>query len=404
MVNPKRLALWAIPAMLPLFLISCPPDPGDGGIALPAPQSPHPGVALNLQTIAEDLDRPLFLTGPTGVSGQLYIVEQGGQILLYSGGEVLAEPFLDLSGTVGSSSGELGLLGMALHPDYLLNGFFYVHYTNGDGNSTFARYRRSLLNTNEADPGSASVLLTVEQPQSNHKGGMLAFGPDGYLYIALGDGGGANDPDNNAQSLDTLLGKILRIDVDGDAPYAIPEDNPFVNTDGARPEIWAYGLRNPWRFSFDRQSGDLWIGDVGQNAFEEINFQDSTSGGGVNFGWRPREGFTCRTGEEDCELPGATDPLLAYFRLGSQAVTGGYMYRGGAIPALNGTYLFADFVGHAVYSLTQPGGEIKVLNETENLQGDSVDFGGIASFGEDSAGELYIVDYGNGAVYKIVPG
>lgn len=403
-MKPIRLARWAIPAILPLVLLSCPVLTELGGIGLPLPVSPHPGVALNLETIATGLERPLFLTGPQGLSGDLYIVQQDGKILLYSGGEIQAEPFLNLAETMGSSEGELGLLGMALHPDYLLNGFFYVHYTNAEGNSTFARYRRSLLNPSQADPATATILLTVEQPFGNHKGGMLAFGPDRYLYIGLGDGGSANDPNNNAQSLDSLMGKILRIDVDGDAPYSIPADNPFVNTEGARHEIWAYGLRNPWRFSFDRQSGDLWIGDVGQNAYEEIDFQDSTSGGGINYGWRNREGNLCRNGEENCELPGATDPLLSYFRVGNQAVTGGYVYRGSAIPALNGTYLFADFVGHSVYSLTQPGGEVEVLNETDNLKGDTIEFGGLASFGEDSAGELYILDYDNGKVHKIVPG
>ncbi len=402
MLNRKRIALWAIPALLPLVLMSCPPKAGEGAIALPLPQTPHPGVALDLQTIAEGLDRPLFLTGPSALSDQLYIVQQSGVIRLLSGGELQEEPFLDLTETMGSSSGEMGLLGMALHPDYLLNGFFFVHYTNDDGNSTFARYRRSLLNPNVADPATATILLTVEQPFFNHKGGMLAFGPDGYLYIALGDGGGANDPNNNAQSLETLLGKILRIDVDGDAPYEVPEDNPFVGTPNARPEIWAYGLRNPWRFSFDRQSGDLWIGDVGQNAFEEINFQDSSSGGGINYGWRQREGYVCRTGEDNCELPGATDPLLAYFRLGGQSIAGGYIYRGGAIPALNGTYFFSDYSAKAIFSLTQPGGEIEVLNETENLEGDSVELGAVASFSEDASGELYVLDYEKGDVYKIV--
>lgn len=398
----KRLALWTIPAFMPFVLLSCPAPPDNAGIPLPAPVSPHPGVALNLQKIADGLDRPLFLTAAPGLSGQLYIAQQDGKILINSGGEVLDEPFLDLGETIGSSGGELGLLGMALHPDYLLNGFFYVHYTNDEGNSTFARYRRSLLNTSKADPASATVLLTVEQPFSNHKGGMLAFGPDGYLYIGLGDGGSANDPNNNAQSLDSLLGKILRIDVDGEAPYGIPADNPFVNTPDARPEIWAYGLRNPWRFSFDRQSGDLWIGDVGQNAFEEINFQDSTSGGGTNYGWRQREGFECRNGEENCELPGATDPLLAYFTLGGQSITGGYIYRGAAIPDLNGTYFFADYSSKGVYSLTQPGGAIKVLNETGNLESSTINLGSVASFGEDASGELYVLDYERGAVYKIV--
>lgn len=398
----RRLAAASVLSALPVLNLSCPPAGSEGGIALPLPVQPHPGVALDVAEVSEGLDRPVFLCSAPGDANRLYIVEQSGVIQVVEGGEVRETPFLDLSETVGSNQGEMGLLGMAFHPDYADNGRFYVHYTNDDNNSTFASYLRS-EEPGVADPDSGTVLLTVEQPFHNHKGGMLAFGPDGYLYIGLGDGGGANDPENNAQNRGNLLGKILRIDVDRLAPYAIPEDNPFVGVEGVRPEIWAYGLRNPWRFSFDRQTGDLWIGDVGQNALEEVNFQPAASDGGENYGWRVREGDICRPGEDNCDLPGAVEPLLSYFRVGPQSVTGGYVYRGAAIPALQGTYLFADFAGASVYSLTRSGGQVRVLNETDNLDGGAFTFSSIASLGEDGQGELYVLEYGAGRVWKIVP-
>lgn len=401
-----RWIRWALLPLLPLGLLSCPvaenaPDgSGQAGVVAGGKQA-----ALALAPVAEGLSRPLFVTAAPGQPGRLYIVEQGGRILIHEGGAVRETPFLDVASLMGGVSGERGLLGLAFHPDYEHNGRFYVDYTDMDGMTTVALYCRFADDEYRADPATAAILLGIPQPFSNHNGGMLAFGPDGYLYIASGDGGSANDPQNNGQSLDTLLGKILRIDVDGASPYGIPANNPFVGVDGAREEIWAYGLRNPWRLSFDRETGDLWIGDVGQGALEEIDFQPADSAGGENYGWRVREGDACRPGEAACDLPGAVDPVYSYSRLGSQSVTGGFVYRGSAIPKLAGTYLFADYIGGTVYALTRDGnGNVTVADETDNLNDGSTTLRNVASFGEDLDGELYIVDYGAGAVYRIVPG
>jgi len=388
----------ATPAILALglsaALMSCPYAPG--------PSEPSKGDMMRLALVAQGLSRPLFVTAPPGDDTRLLIVEQGGRIRLCKDGVLASTPFLDLSALIGTASGERGLLGMAFHPDYPNNGIFYVNYTDAQGSSVVARYCRYADDEDRGDPDTAAILLTIEQPFSNHNGGMLAFGPDGYLYIGSGDGGSGNDPQNNGQSLDTLLGKILRIDVDNGDPYAIPADNPFAGQSGARDEIWAYGLRNPWRFSFDRETGDLWIADVGQNALEEINLQPAGSAGGENYGWRNREGDRCRPNESQCEVPGAVEPIHVYANVGSQSVTGGYVYRGAAVPELMGTYFFADFVSGRVYALTRENGEVRVTDETAGLSAGGVSLSNIASFGEDNSGELYIVDYGAGAVYKVM--
>lgn len=389
-------------ALLPAGLFSC-PMPANDTNSLPDAGAPASPVPLALEPVASGLNRPLFVTAAPGQPGRLYIVEQGGKILIHENGAVLETPFFDFAPLIGNSGGERGLLGLAFHPEYATNGRFYVNYTDTAGATTLALYCRYADDEYRADPATAMVMLTILQPFSNHNGGMLAFGPDGYLYIASGDGGSGNDPQNNGQALDTLLGKILRIDVDGDAPYRIPADNPLVGVAGAAPEIWAYGLRNPWRMSFDRETGDLWIADVGQNALEEINLQPAASAGGENYGWRNREGSQCRPGETNCELPGAVDPIYDYAQDGSQSVTGGYVYRGSAIPALTGTYFFADFIAGTVCSLTRDDqGNVTVVNETENLNDNAITLGNVASFGEDENGELYIVDYGDGAVYRMV--
>ena len=356
---------------------------------------------MRLTAVAEGLDRPLFVTAPPG-DPRLFIVEQGGRILVRKDGAVLETPFLDLSAVIGSSGGERGLLGLAFHPNYPNNGILYVCYTNPEGSSVLALYCAYADDPDRGNPETAEILLTVAQPYGNHNGGMIAFGPDDYLYIAMGDGGSANDPDENGQALDTLLGKLLRIDVDGERPYAIPPTNPFAGEADVREEIWAYGLRNPWRFSFDRDTGDLWIADVGQNALEEINFRASNSGGGENYGWRIREGDICRPGENDCDLPGAIDPIHVYANVGSQSITGGYVYRGSAVPELTGTYFFADYITGSVYALEQENGTmVEVTDETESLNTNGITLSNISSFGEDSNGELYIVDYGNGTVYQM---
>jgi len=350
---------------------------------------------LGLALVADGFERPLFAASPPGDVGRLFVVEQTGRIWIVAGGERLGVPFLDVSGRLGASSGEQGLLGLAFHPEFSSNGFFYVNYTNAGRNTRVSRF---VAAGDVADAESESILLEVEQPFSNHNGGMLAFGPDGFLYVAMGDGGSGNDPENNGQRLDTLLGKLLRIDVDGGPPYGIPADNPFLEDSAARGEIWAYGLRNPWRFSFDRVTGDLYIGDVGQRAREEINFAAFDSAGGVNFGWRNREGSVCRPGETVCSVPGAVEPIFDYDKLVSQSVTGGYVYRGGAIGGLGGTYFFADYVSGEVWSFRFDG---VTLSEFQVHPGLTPPGTNVSSFGEDGLGELYVVGY-RGGVYRIV--
>lgn len=390
-----RNPLWALVALFVLMLSSCPYNPG--------PSTPSKGTMMRLEAVAEGLSRPLYVTAPPGEANRLFIVEQGGRILLRKDGAVLETPFLDLSGLIGSGTGERGLLGLAFHPDYTRNGIFFVNYTDSNHDTVVALYCAYAEDPDRGDPDTAKILLTIQQPYSNHNGGMLAFGPDGYLYVALGDGGSGNDPGNNGQALDTLLGKLLRIDVDNGDPYGIPADNPFVSDGAVRDEIWAYGLRNPWRFSFDRETGDLWVADVGQNALEEINVQSADSAGGENYGWRVREGDQCRPGESNCDLPGAVDPIHVYANVGSQSITGGYVYRGAAIPELVGTYFFADFITGKVYALVrEPGGGVTVTDETDSLNSGNITLQNVASFGEDGVGELYLVDHGAGAVYQLV--
>jgi glucose/arabinose dehydrogenase len=363
-------------------------------------------VEVRAVRVASGLDLPLFVTAPPGDRQRLFILEQvTARIKSLRGSEVLSTPFLDLGPRVGNGGGEQGLLGLAFHPGYAQNGFFYVNYTDNDGNTVVARYQVS------SDPDAAifeseQILLRVDQPYSNHNGGMLAFGPDGYLYLGLGDGGSANDPGNRAQDGGTLLGKLLRIDVNGGSPYAVPPDNPFVNEPAVRDEIWALGLRNPWRFSFDRQTGDLFIGDVGQNAWEEIDFQPAGSPGGQNYGWRVWEG-NHRTGRDGLSgvVPEVTAPIHEYNHEGGRcSVTGGYVYRGDSIPELRGTYFFADFCSGEIWSFRWDGMQMTEFQDrsAELDPGEGLDLGNISSFGEDGAGELYITDLYGGEVFKIV--
>lgn len=354
-----------------------------------------PRGEITLVFVAGGFERPVFAASPPQDATLLVVLEQHtGLVRAIRDGVTLAEPFLDLSGRSRASGFEQGLLGLAFHPQYAENGRFFVNYTDTDGDTVIEAYQVS-ENPNRADPDSALEILHIPQPRANHNGGMLAFGPDGYLYIGTGDGGGANDPDNAGQRLDTLLGKMLRIDVDGAAPYAIPPDNPFVNDPEALPEIWAYGLRNPWRFSFDRLTGDLWIADVGQNAREEINFQPADSPGGENYGWRVREGMICRPGQDPCDLPEATDPIHDYGRPIGQSITGGYVYRGPADPDLQGAYLFADWVTGEFWSLRYDGQGVT------GLRSYAVPAQRVSSFGEDADGHVYVVDHANGTLYRI---
>jgi glucose/arabinose dehydrogenase len=333
---------------------------------------------------------PVFLTAPPGDASRLFIVEQTGRIKIVKNGSLLSSPFLDLSSQV-SSTGERGLLGLAFHPQYAQNGVFVVNYTNLSGDTRVSRFVVS-GNPDVANSGSEQVLVAVAQPASNHNGGMVAFGPDGYLYIALGDGGSRN----NAQDRTTLLGSILRVDIDGGSPYAIPPTNPYASSQTFQQEIWAHGLRNPWRFSFDRQTGNLYIADVGQNAREEIDVQLAASAGGENYGWDIMEGNICFSPSSGCNQTGLTLPVLDYDHSQGCSVTGGYVYRGSAIPAVQGRYFYADFCQGWIRSFRYQNGQ--ATEQTQWLSG----VGSITSFGEDALGELYVtVSSGGGAVYRI---
>ncbi|MEJ2431322.1 MAG: PQQ-dependent sugar dehydrogenase [Deltaproteobacteria bacterium] len=357
-----------------------------------------PGVwaapSIGLKPIVTGLARPVAITHAGDGSGRLFITLKGGKTIIYDGSKVLTEPFIDLSSFVSTNS-ERGLLSIAFHPSYESNGFFFVDYTDTDGNTVIARYTVS-SDPNLADPNSASVILNITQPFQNHNGGQLQFGPDGYLYIGMGDGGSGGDPLNNAQNPNSLLGKILRIDVDGALPYAIPTSNPFVNDPGIRDEIWALGLRNPWRFSFDRQTGDLFIGDVGQKTWEEVDFQPATSPGGENYGWRLMEGTHCYNPSTDCNDGTLTLPIIEYDHSVGCSITGGYRYRGTLIPDLFGVYLYADYCAGRVWGAEEDGNGGWMVTDFLDT-----DFR-ITAFGEDEAGEIYIADYLNGIIYKIV--
>ncbi|MEX2472330.1 MAG: PQQ-dependent sugar dehydrogenase [Gemmatimonadota bacterium] len=357
-------------------------------------------LSAELELVVDGLDDPVFVTAAPGdFEDRLFVVEQGGLVRIVENGALLPEPFLDLTAEV-TSGGERGLLGLAFHPNYGFNGWFFVNYTDLNGDTRIVRYAVS-SDPNVADESSAFEILAVDQPQSNHNGGMLAFGPfDGYLYVGLGDGGGSGDPDNYAQRPATLLGSMLRIDVDDpDDPYFIPFDNPFLNTQDFRPEIWAFGLRSPWRYSFDRQTGDLYIADVGQNAWEEVSVQPAASDGSENYGWRRMEGTNCFNPSTGCNQGDLVLPVYEYPHSEGCSITGGYVYRGDAIPELRGRYLFADYCEGWVRSFLLSGGAATdVVDHSDEL----APGGNVVSFGEDNEGELYVVDHG-GAVYRIVP-
>ncbi|MDH3597150.1 MAG: PQQ-dependent sugar dehydrogenase [Rhodospirillales bacterium] len=364
-------------------------------VVLGAPRA-APAQSLTLEPIATGLARPVDIAHAGDGSGRLFIVLQGGRIVIHDGAGVLAPPFLDVTSLV-SCCGERGLLGLAFHPDYASNGFFYVNYTDGSGDTVIARYRVS-ADPDLADPGSADILLTVAQPYTNHNGGQLRFGPDGFLYIGLGDGGSGGDPENRAQDLSELLGKILRIDVDGGPPYSIPPDNPFVGVAGARPEIWARGLRNPWRFSFDRLTGDLFIADVGQGAREEVDFQPAGSSGGENYGWRLMEGSSCFDPPAGCNDGSLALPIIEYGHVdGNCSITGGYRYRGARLPALAGQYLYADFCSGRLWTAAEEVDAAWTSYETLRTTAR------FSAFGENEAGDLYIAHLAQsaGTVYRI---
>ena len=378
-------------------------------------------AAINSMRVASGLSRPVYVTAPPDDTNRLFIVEQWTgkiKILNRDGNAINATPFLTISGL--STGSEQGLLGLAFDPNYAANGRFYVNYTDSSGNTQVRRYERSSSDPNLANPASSLPILSIAQPQSNHNGGWLGFGPNGYLYISSGDGGGDYDDDaghdvsvGNGQSLGTMLGKMLRVDINNDAfpadpnkNYAIPVSNPFA-AGGGLPEIWAYGLRNPWRPSFDRATGNLWIADVGQATREEINFQTASSLGGVNYGWRLREGLIqTPNAVGGPKPPGAVDPIFDYPHSGGGvsgiSVTGGYVYRG-PIAELQGQYFFSDYGNPKLWTLTYDGTTLSgPLDLTSQLVPNVGVYNQIVSFGEDGEGNLYIVDL-DGEVFKVGP-
>lgn len=363
------------------------------------------GAELTTVKVAGGFSQPLYLTSPAGDTNRLFIVEQSSAaIKIIKNGAVLPTPFLNIDPKVGSG-GEGGLLGLAFHPNYASNGYFYVNYTDNSGDTVVARYKVS-ANPDVADPGSEQIVMTVDQPFSNHNGGMLAFSPnDDHLYIGLGDGGSSFDPGNRAQDGNTELGKMLRIDVGNGETFSAAANNPFDNNPSFLDTIWALGFRNPWRYSFDRLNGDMYIGDVGQGSREEISFQPGNSTGGENYGWRCMEGTEC-TGLSGCTCnsPALTIPIHDYTHSGGNcSITGGYVYRGAAIPDLDGTYFFADFCTGKIWSFVRSGNTVTQFTdrtaELKPITGETIN--NISSFGEDDKGEIYIVDR-DGEIFKIV--
>jgi len=370
---PTSVPATPVPTKIPET--GTPPPPVDATI-FPNPDN------YTWQLIISGLERPVDLQ-PNG-SGRLFVIEKAGRIRIIENGQLLGEPFLNIEDRVNDSFNEMGLLGLAFHPNYAQNGYFFVNYTGSGGDTFISRFQVS-GDPNIANPSSEVNLLHVNQPFPNHNGGSLAFGPDGYLYAGLGDGGAAGDPFGNGQKTDTLLGKILRLDVDSAEPFAVPTDNPFGN------EIWAYGLRNPWRISFDVLTGDLYIGDVGQGTYEEIDYLPVGSTGGTNFGWDFREGLHEYDGTA---LAGLTDPIAEYSHAeGGCSVTGGYVYRG-SMPEWNGVYLYGDYCTGYVWGVinSMDGWQSQLLFDTDAR---------ITSFGQDETGEVYLVSDG-GEVYKLV--
>jgi glucose/arabinose dehydrogenase len=352
----------------------------------------HATPVVTLEPVANGLTNLVSVTHAG--DSRLFITLQGGLVMIHDGTRVLSEPFLDLRNLV-TSDGERGLLSIAFHPGYAQNGLFYVNYTDLRGDTVVARYSVSPFDPNRANPSSAVPILFIEQPFANHNGGQLQFGPDGYLYIGMGDGGSGGDPGNRAQNGSELLGKMLRIDVDSASPYAVPPSNPFVGTPGVRPEIWSYGLRNPWRFSFDRVTGDLWIADVGQGTWEEVDFQPVTSIGGENYGWRRMEGTHCFNPSTNCNTGNLVLPVIEYNHGVGCSVTGGYVYRGTRSPRLVGQYIYGDFCSGRIFGATRNASGVVTTQQLLDVSFN------ISTFGEDVTGEIYVGDYSNGILYRL---
>jgi glucose/arabinose dehydrogenase len=344
-------------------------------------------------TVATGLSQPVDIQNAGDGSGRLFIVERSGDIRILQNGQLLTAPFLDIRDRVTSIGVEQGLLGLAFHPKYASNGEFFVNYIDLNGNTVIARFHVSTSDPNLADPSSEVDLLHVNQPFPNHNGGGLAFGPDGYLYIGFGDGGSERDPLRTGQNLQTLLGKMLRIDVDHGDPYTIPPDNPIIN-EGGLPEIWASGLRNPWRFSFDSLTGDLYIADVGQDAWEEVDFIPAGMPGGMNFGWSYYEGKHQYNDQPPANLV-FIFPVIEYSHAYGCAVTGGYVYRGTAYPDWQGVYFYGDYCSGTVWGLIHTGEQTWQTKELFSTRAK------ITTFGTDESGELYLADYRSGKILRL---
>ena len=354
--------------------------------------------AITLAAITQGFDNPTYLTHAG--DDRLFITEQDGRIQVVENGQMAAAPFLDITDRVGFNANEQGLLGLAFHPNYAENGAFFVDYTDANGDTVVSRFQVT-DDPNVADPGSEQLILSVAQPFPNHNGGQILFGSDGAFYVGLGDGGSGGDPQNNGQNPNTLLGTILRLDVDGDAPgdapYAIPPDNPLVDGGGA-PEVWAYGLRNPWRFSFDPLNGTLFVADVGQNQYEEINAASAGQAAGANYGWNIMEGLHCFN-SQDCDPTGLLLPVVEYSHdQGGCSVTGGYIYRGQEFPALAGNYFFGDYCSGFIWALRQDEQGQWTTGSGALITVD----GQVTSFGQDANGEIYVVTR-EGIIYQIQP-
>lgn len=352
------------------------------------------GNQYQLLEITTGLQRPLLLTGADDGTNRMFIVEQDGQIWVTTtvDGTIQKQPFLNVSGIISTRGNERGLLGLAFHPQFKTNGQFFINYTDVNGNTVVARYTTLASDPNQGDANSASFVIQIEQPYPNHNGGHLAFGPDGYLYIGMGDGGAAGDPQGNGQDPKALLGKMLRLDIDSE-PYASPKDNPFATNPDLAPEVWAMGLRNPWRYTFDRLTGDLYIGDVGQNQWEEVDFQPAGQSG-LNYGWNILEGSHRYSGEPTPQ--GLTAPIAEYSHgEGGCSITGGYVYRGATLKALTGIYFFADYCSGMIWSTFRDADgawQTNLFMDTNFT---------ISSFGQDDDGELYMVNQG-GSILKLV--
>jgi glucose/arabinose dehydrogenase len=383
--------LWAVPALAA--------DPKVEAV-------PGAPLALGLFKVAEGFTDPLFLTEAPDGSGRRFVVEQGGRVRLLTPGALNHPVYLDLRPLV-TSGGERGLLGLAFHPKFKTNGFLFVYYTDRRGDITVARLTADPARPERVDPGTLKVILSIDNPAPNHNGGMIAFGSDGYLYIGTGDGGGAGDPFQNGQNTFSYLGKLLRIDVDAPQaarkpgrPYGVPEDNPFVRLSAYRPEIWALGLRNPWRFAFDPANGDLFIADVGQDAWEEVDYHPASAPGGDNYGWSQMEGHHCfppkRSGAK-CDF--GTLPVAEYSHSSGCSITGGFVYRGPTIPKLAGVYLFSDYCSGGLWGLVPDKARPGAFHMRRYLETGLA----VSSFGQDRAGEVYLLDHKKGGVWRVVP-